>query len=31
MRDGQTTIVESGVWNVRKAYNVEWEEEIRAG
>jgi hypothetical protein len=31
MRDGRTTIVDSGVRNVRRAYTVEREEERRAG
>jgi hypothetical protein len=31
MRDWRTTIVDSGVRNVRKAYTVEREEERRAG
>jgi hypothetical protein len=31
MSDGRTTIVDSGVRNVQKAYTVEREEERRAG
>jgi hypothetical protein len=31
LRDGRTTIVDSGVRNERKAYNVEQEEERKAG